>query len=87
MARTLMALLSCLTRTCPWVPTSVFKYLIYVFVLLISFSIFSDQRWSLTIENENNNIKTLTAQFIQKLYPGWLELPLTGTNFHGIKSV
>ena len=36
-------------------------FCIYVFMLLFSFSIFSD-RWSLKIENENNNTKILTAE-------------------------
>ena len=66
--------------------------LIYeTFMLLFSFSIFSDRR-SLKIENENNSMKTLTAvlsptyrtrvprvQFINiETYPAWPELPLTG---------
>ena len=34
---------------------------IYVFMLLFSFSVFSDLR-SLKIENENNSMKTLTAE-------------------------
>ena len=67
-------------------------------MLLFSFSIFSDPR-SLKIENENNDMKTLTAEapyigleslefglYILKLtLPGELELLLTGTNFHGPK--
>ena len=65
------------------------------FSALISFS---DQR-SLKIENENNSTKVLTSEapykepeskghFINtKIYPGWLELSLTGTNFHGTKPV
>ena len=63
-------------------------------MLLFSFSSFSDRR-SLKIENEKNNTKTLTyrtrvpiIQLINiEIYPGWLELPLTGTNFHGTKLV
>ena len=59
-------------------------------MLLFSFSIFSDRR-SLKIEIENNT-KTLTAEVsnrtrIIETYSGWLELSLTGTNFHGPKSV
>ena len=62
-------------------------------MLLFSFSIFSDRR-SLKIENENNKKKTQAAEvsymglgslvfrFIHS-NPGWLELPLTRTNFHG----
>ena len=37
------------------------KFCIYVFMLLFSFSVFSD-RGSLKIENENYNMKTLTAE-------------------------
>ena len=59
---------------------------------------FSDRR-SLKIEDENNSTETdhrspiyrsrvPRVQFINtKPYPGWLELPLTGTNFHGPKPV
>ena len=50
-------------------------------MLLFSFSIFSD----LKIENENNIMKTLTAEVSD--LPGWLRLPLTETNFHGPKRV
>ena len=47
------------------------------------------------VENEHNNTKTLTAEspyigvkFINiETYPGWQELPLTGTNFHGTEPV
>ena len=47
------------------------------------------------MEDEKNNTKTLTTeatytdvQFINiETHPGWLELPLTETNFHGPKSV
>ena len=64
----------------------------------ISVSIFSDRR-SLKIENENNSTKTdrrspiyrtriPRAPFINtETYPGWLELPLTGTNFYGPEPV
>ena len=77
------------------------NFCIYLFMLLFSFSIFSD-RWSLKIENLNNSMNTLTpespinrtrvprVQFIDKeTYSGWLELPLPlpGTNFHGPKPV
>ena len=93
-----MACLLSLTRTHSWVPMISFmkllwsNFCLYIFMLLFSFSIFSD-RQSLKIENEINNIKTLTAEapyiglhFINKeTYPGWLELPLTGSNFHGPK--
>ena len=52
-------------------------------MLLFSLSIVSD-RWSLKIENKNNSTKTLTAEAPYRTrVPGWLELPLTGTNFHG----
>ena len=51
-------------------------------MLLFSFSIFSDQR-SLKIENENNNMKTPIVPVYIDVNPGWLELPLTRTNFHG----
>ena len=67
MARTLLAGLLCLTRTGSWVPLIPYMILlwsnfsIYVLLLLFLFSIFSDQR-SLKIENENNNMKTLTAE-------------------------
>ena len=56
------------------------NFCIYVFVLLFSFSIFSDRR-SLKIENENNNTKTKvhTAQVYKETNPGSLELPLTKT--------
>ena len=37
------------------------NFCIYVFMLLFSFCIFSDSR-SLKIENENNNMKTLTGE-------------------------
>ena len=57
-------------------------------------SLFSDRRRLLKIENENNKMKTLTAetpykgvprdQFVNiEIYPGWLELPLNGGNFYG----
>ena len=74
------------------------NFLHYVFMLFFSFSIFSNRRL-LKIENENNNTKTLTTdvsymgvgslefRFIYGTNPGWLELPLTGTNFHGSKHV
>ena len=61
-------------------------------MLLFSFSVFSDRR-SLKFENENNSTKTLNAeakvprdQFIN-IETGWLELPLTGTNFQGSEPV
>ena len=62
-------------------------------MLLFSFSIFSDRR-SLKRENENNSTKYMTrvptAQFFNietYMNTGWLEIPLTGTNFHGTKPV
>ena len=64
-------------------------------MLLFSFSIFSDRR-SLKIENENKSAKTLTAEVsytgslelsFLEICPGWLDLPLTGINFHGPKPV
>ena len=67
MVRTLLACLPCLTRTHSLVPMIPYKRLqwsdlcIYVFLLLFSFSIFSD--WQLLkIENENNNTTTLAAE-------------------------
>ena len=59
----------------------------YMRLLLSNFCIY--------VENEHNNVKTLTAeapyigvQFIDiETYPGWQELPLTGTNFHGPEPV
>ena len=54
---------------------------------LFSFFIFSD-RWSLKVENENKNSKTLTAKVSYmrlefrlyiETYPGWLELLLART--------
>ena len=64
-ARTQMACLPCVTRTHSWVPmvsyeTSVVKFLHLCFMLLFSFSVFSDRR-SLKIENENN-MKTLSTE-------------------------
>ena len=70
------------------------NFCIYVFMLLFSYSIFIDRQFSdcrsLKIENENNNTKTETTavrvprvQVYIETSPGWLELPLTGTNFHG----
>ena len=59
-------------------------------MMLFSFSIFKDRR-SLKIENENNNTKTLSViygtkvprvQVYIEIYSGWLELPLTSTNYH-----
>ena len=98
MARTLMACIPCLTRTCPWVPIVPYTRLLFsvgVFMLLFSSSIFSDQ-WSLKVGNEKNSMKMLTAEvsymrlgsleFVQvyiETNPGWLELPLTDTNFYG----
>ena len=70
MAQTLMAHLPCLTRTRPWVPMIPYmrllwsNFCIYVFMLLFSFSIFSDRR-SLKMENENNSTKTLTAEALE----------------------
>ena len=67
MAQTLMAPLPCLSRTCSLVPVIPYLRLlwsifcIYGFMLLFSISVFSDWR-SLKIENENNSIKTLTAE-------------------------
>ena len=63
-------------------------------MLLFSFSIFSDRRL-LKIENENNSTKSAMyrtrvprVQYIDiENYPGWLDLPLIGTNFHGHKPV
>ena len=58
---------------------------IYVFMLLYHFLY-----RSLKAEIENNNTKTLIygirvprAQVYIETNPGWLELPLTETNFHG----
>ena len=97
MVRNLMACLPCLFRTRSWIPVVPYMRLlwsnlcIYVFVLLFSFSIFSDQ-WSLKIENENNNIdrrrliygtRVPRAHVYIQANPGWLELPLIRTNFHG----
>ena len=71
------------------------NFCIYVFMLLFSFSIFSDP-WSLKIENENNNTKTLDCrgliqgtgvQVYIETNPGWLELPLAKNNFHSSKGV
>ena len=61
------------------------NFCIYGFMLLFSFSIFSD-RGSLKIENENNSTKTPIYRNMD-FYPGWLELTLTGINFHGPKPV
>ena len=67
MARTMMARLSCLTRTRSWGPIILYMRLLwsnfcfYVFMLLFSFPIFSD-RWTLKIVNENNNTKNLTTE-------------------------
>ena len=68
LARTLMARLPCLTRTCSWVPMILYymrllwlNFCFYVFMLSFSFSTFSDRR-SLKIENENNSTKTRTAE-------------------------
>ena len=67
MAQTLMAHLPRLTRTRSWVPMIPYmrllwsNFCLYVFMLLLSFSVFSD-RWSLKIENENNSMKNLTAE-------------------------
>ena len=53
--------------------------------------LFSDRR-SLKIEYENNNMQTLTTEVSSmelefkvhiETSPGWLELPLVQTNFHG----
>ena len=108
-AQTLVARFPCLTRTCSWVGMIPHMRLlwsnscIYVLMLLFSFSIFGD-RWSLKVENENNNMNYLTAEapyiglLVYKyrnlpwlagieIYPGWLELSLTRTNFHGPKPV
>ena len=71
-SRTLMAqkLKNCLpwlTRTHSWVPMVPFmsllwsNFCIYIFMLLLSFSIFSGQG-SLKIANENKNTKTLTLE-------------------------
>ena len=66
-ARTLMARIPCLTRIHSWVPRVPYMRLlwsifcIYFYMLLLSFSIFSDRR-SLKIENENNSTKILTAE-------------------------
>ena len=72
------------------------NFCIYVFILLFSFYIYGDRR-SVKIENEVNNTKSLITEALYigldaleiriintELYPGWLELPLTGTNFHGL---
>ena len=67
------------------------NFCIFVFMLLFSFSIFSDWQ-SFKIENENNSTKTpiyrTRVKFINiETYTGWLELPLTGTSFQGPKPV
>ena len=67
MARTLMARLLTLTRTrscdpmIPYMGILWSNFCIYLFMLLFSFSVFSDRRL-LKIENENNNTKTPTAE-------------------------
>ena len=68
MARTLMARLHCLTRIRSWFPMIPYMRLIWsnlsifcFFMLLFSFSIFSDWR-SLKVKNENNNMKTMTTE-------------------------
>ena len=102
MACPLIVRLSCLTGTHSWVPMIPYmrllwsNFCIYAFMLLFSFSIFSDRR-SLKIENENNSTKTLkphiedqrpkSSAYNIETYPGWLELPLTGINFRGPKPV
>ena len=70
------------------------NFCIYVFLLLFLFSIFSDWQ-SLKIEyenkkHENSNCSSLIhgtrvprVQVHVETNPGWLELPLTGTDFHG----
>ena len=69
-------------------------FYIYIFLLLFSFFIFRDWQ-SLKIENENNNMKTDCQSLIYgtrvflvpvdlEANPGWLEIPLTWTNFHGL---
>ena len=60
-------------------------------MLLFPFSVFSDRL------SENNKTKTLTkygttcrvprGRVYIETNPGWLELPLTGTNFHGAKPI
>ena len=66
MTRTVMAHLPCLTRTssrAPLIPYMILlwsNFCIYVFMLLFLFSFFSD-RWSLKIENENNNTETVAT--------------------------
>ena len=74
------------------------NFCIYVSMLLFSFSIFKDLQ-SLKIEKENNNTKTVTTevsyigtqvprvQVYKETNPGWLELPLTRTNVHGLKPI
>ena len=68
------------------------RFLFLCFHAVIFIFYFSDNR------NEDISTKTLTtshiwarvprAQFINIVtYPGWLELPLTGTNFLGPKPV
>ena len=65
MTRTLLTRVPFMTRTrslVPVIPSMRLlwsNFCIYVFMLLFSFSIFSDRR-SLKIENENYNMKTLT---------------------------
>ena len=67
MAQILMASLPCLDKTRSWAPVVPFVrflcsiFCIYVFMLLISFAIFSD-RQSLKIENEHNSMRTLTPE-------------------------
>ena len=80
MARSLLARLSCLTRTRSWVPMIPFVGLLwsifcmYVFMLLFAFSIFSDRR-SLKIENENYSMIALIAE-APYIDPESLELSL-----------
>ena len=63
MAQTQMALYPCMSTTCSWVTMIPYmralwsNFCIFVFMLLFSFSIFSDLQ-SATIENENSSTKT-----------------------------
>ena len=68
-----------------------------VFMLLFSFCMFSDRR-SLKIENYNNKVETLTAEFSyigldslefynKETYLGWLEQPVAETNLYGPKPI
>ena len=76
----------------PYIKFVLSDFCIYVFMLLVSFSILAEQQ-SLKIENQNNSTNTLTAE-VSVIGLGSLEfsiyrnLPrLAGTNFHNPKPV